>query len=496
MTSVVTPFCFYVASNFISKYSCILQERSPIWISESWTKKYTPSEQGSVWKLKFGIEINTVIKDVFKIDQCVDFVHFEVIYKDDDPEKYSSIKNDYEIRLKNHDKHEALAKQLYIGESFILHVTIVFPISEIEGLEKSSLFYYPVCTREEIQRIESVANAEDYLLALRANSVAGCPRLTRVFLRRRQENIQDWSLSSYYESYDFDHYISRLPHDMADICHSIAAGYALSREPHGVCISNEHGKIIVVSEALKHFLFYMTAYFKGTIEGLAPEDTDACLFIACRTMLLTETQDFDLDPRGDLPDSIKRYCTKIVSDQLDFVIGHEYAHALLGHFGKDANLTSHSELMMISDGLGRAERYFTPRQHQEFEADAGSILHADYDDEECADILNGAVLFFLYIDIFYAISNYINPPFNASRTHPDPIDRLWALREAVLKTRTVDVESLYTDQQVEDWIESMKGIKDHFVNELLPFGIEHFEFYGSVYLPSYRKSAMVDRLDF
>ncbi|MNY78372.1 hypothetical protein D3C86_2185880 [compost metagenome] len=58
------------------------------------------------------------------------------------------------------------------------------------------------------------------------------------------------------------------------------------------------------------------------------------------------------------------------------------------------------------------------------------------------------------------------------------------------------MESLYTDQEVEDWIENMKGIKDHFVNELLPFGIEHFEFYGSVYLPSYRQSAMVDRLDF
>lgn len=455
-----------------------------------------PSRQRSAKKLKFGNEIKAVISDVFGIDQSVDFVHFEVIYKDASPEKYSSIVDGYKKRLLNHDERARLARQLYIGEDFVLHTTIVFPISEVEGLERSSLFYYPVCTREEIKRIECVANAEDYLLAIRAKTVADCPRLTRVFLRRREENIQDWSLSSYYESYDFDNYISRLPEDMADICEGIAAGYALSREPHGVCISNEHGKIVVVSEALKHFLFYMNAYFAGVIEDLASEDTSACIFIACRTMLLTETQDFDLDPRGDLPDNVKRYCNKIVSDQLDFVIGHEYAHALLGHFGKDANLTSHSELLMMSDGLGREDKYFTPRQHQEFEADAGSILHADYDDEECADVLNGAVLFFLYLDIFYAISNYINPPFNASKTHPDPIERLWALREAVLKARTVDEESLYTNQEVEEWIESMKGIKDHFVNELLPFGIENFEFYGSVYLPSYRKSAMIDRLDF
>ncbi len=446
--------------------------------------------------MKFENEINIIIKDVFGIDQSVEFIHFEVIYKDADPERYSSIKDSYEARLLNHDEREKLAKRLYLGKDFIIHTTIVFPLTEIEGIKSSSLFYYPICTREEILRIECIANAEDYLLALRAKSVADCPRLTRVFLRRREENIKNWSLSNYYESFDFDQYIGRLPVDMAEICQSIAAGYALSREPQGVCISNEYGKIIIVSEALKHFLFYMNAHFKGVIEGLAPEDTSACLFIACRTMLLTETQDFDLDPRGDIPDSVNLYCTKVMNDQLSFVIGHEYAHVLLRHFDKDSNLTSHSELLMISDGFGREEKYFTPRQHEEFEADAGSILHADYDDQKCAEILNGAVLFFMYLDIFYAISNYINPPFNPSRTHPAPIERLWALREVVLKARTADEEILYTDQQIEDWIESIKKIKDHFVNELLPFGIEHFEFYGSVYLPTYRKSVMMDRLDF
>lgn len=451
---------------------------------------------GGVKELKFGAEIDRVINNVFKIDQRIDFVNFEVIYKDDHPEKYSTVKKGYEASLSAHNERADISRRLYIGEDFVLHVVAVFPISEIAGLTGRSLFYYPVCTREEIQRIENVASAEDYLLSLRANSVANCPRLTRVFLRRREESVEDWSLTSYYESYDFDDYIGRLPENMAETCKDIAAGYALSREPHGVCISNEHGKVVVVSEALRHFLFYMNAHFKGAIEGLDPKDTAACIFIACRTMLLTETQDFDLDPRGDLPDNVRMYCNKVVSDQLEFVIGHEFAHVLLGHFGEGANLSSHSALMMIGNSSGRAEKYFNPRQHQEFEADAGSILHADYDDHECADILNGAVLFFLYLDIFYAISDYINPPFNPSKTHPDPIDRLWALRKTVLQARSVDEENLYTDQDVKDWIQSMQGIKDHFVTELLPYGIEHFEFYGSVYLPSYRKESLLDRFDF
>lgn len=446
--------------------------------------------------MKFKNEIYSIIKDVFKIDQAIDFVNFEVIYKSDDPEHYATVKKGYETSLSTHSDRADVSKRIYIGEDFFLHAIAVFPISEIEGLTDRSLIYYPVCTREEIQRIESISSAEDYLLALRANSIANYPRLTRVFLHRREKNIDGWSLSSYYDSYDFDDYISRLPKEMANTCKSIASGYALSREPHGVCISNKYGKIIVVSEALRHFLFYMNAYFKGSIENLDPDDTSACIFIACRTMLLTETQDFDLDPRGDLPGEVKLYCNKVVDDQIKFVIGHEFAHALLGHFGDGASVRPYSELLMINESPGHAEKYFTPRQHQEFEADAGSILHADYNDEECANILNGAALFFLYLDIFYAISDYINPPFNPSKTHPDPIDRLWTLRKAVLKHRSVDKDSLYTDQDIKDWINSMQSVKDHFVNKLLPYGIENFEFYGSIYLPSYRKSSLTDRFDF
>jgi hypothetical protein len=445
--------------------------------------------------LKFSKEIYGIFEQHFKIDLSIYSAHFEVIYKAGDLEKYVSVKSEYERNLNNHHERENVSKRLYVCDDFIVHVTTVFLKSEVKGVKQESLFYYPVCTREEIERIERVASTEDYLLALRANCVADCPRLTRVFLSRRDADIENWSLTSYYDSYDFDDYIARLHEDKAKACKDIAAGYALSREPHGVCINTKFGKVIVLSEALKHFLFYMNAYFKGVIDGLDSKDMSACIFIACRTMLLTETQDFDLDPRGDLPDNLRFYCNKVVDDQLQFVIGHEFAHVLLDHFSDQAQVNSHSELLMMGR-MGHAEQYFTPRQKQEFEADAGSILHADYTDEECAEILNGAVLFFLYLDIFYAISDYINPPFNASKTHPDPIDRAWALRSAVLDARPVDEEILYTDQEVKDWIENMQGIKDHLVTELLPFGIEHFEFYGSVYLPSYRKNPMFDRFDF
>ena len=142
------------------------------------------------------------------------------------------------------------------------------------------------------------------------------------------------------------------------------------------------------------------------------------------------------------------------------------------------------------------EKYFTPRQQQEFEADAGSILHAGYSDEECASILNGAVLFFLFLDIFYSVSDYINPPFNPSKTHPDPIDRLWALRNTVLKSRSISSTNLFSDEEVCDWINHANAIKEHLTGELLPFGIEHFEMYGSNYFPTFRKKILFDRFDY
>lgn len=436
-----------------------------------------------------------ILTSHFGFDLDLYSVHFEIIQRKDYGESYDAVRLEYERNLAEHPDREQAAKRLYVCEEFVVYILAVFLKSEVEGLASDSLFYYPVCTYEEIKSIENVSSAEDYLLKLRADYVADNSRLARIFLKRREVNIEDWSLTSYYDSYDFDKYINRLPKDKSDICRQIAAGYVLSRDPHGVCINTNFGKVVVLSESLRYFLFYMNVHLMGAGNGLSDDDWSACLFIAIRIMLLTETPDFDIDPRGALPASIEQYCNRIVDDQIQFVIGHEYAHALLDHFGPLASFSAASEVLYIKPEA-LTEKYFTPRQQQEFEADAGSILHADYSDEECASVLNGAVLFFLSLDVFYSVSDYINPPFNPSKTHPDPIDRLWALRRTVLESRKINCDDLYSDEDVFDWIESVRSLKRHLVEEMLPFGIEHFEMYGSNYLPSFRKEALFDRFDF
>lgn len=439
-------------------------------------------------------KISNILTSYFGLDLDLYSAHFEVILNDSG-EGYAAIKKEYERNLKEHPDRERAAKKLYVDDEFIVHIQAIFLKSEIDGLNPNSKFYYPICTHDEIRRIENVSSAEDYLLKLRADYVADDPRIARIFFKRMDGFRGDWSLTSYYDSYDFEKYINKLPKELSDSCRHSVAGYALSRDPHGICINTQFGKVIVLSESLRHFLYYMNAFLMGPSDDWTENDWSTCLFIAVRTMLLTETPDFDLDPRGTLPLRIDQYCNRVVDDQIQFIIGHEYAHLLLNHFGPLASFSSVSEVMGVKPQQ-LTEKYFTPRQQQEFEADAGSILHANYSDEECASILNSAVLFFLSIDIFYSVSNYINPPFNPSRTHPDPIDRLWALRSAILKSRTISSDNLYSDEQVCDWINQANATKEHLTGELLPFGIEHFEMYGSNYLPSFREKTLFDRFDY
>ncbi|NWE46860.1 hypothetical protein [Pseudomonas gingeri] len=71
------------------------------------------------------------------------------------------------------------AKKLYVCDDFIIHVVACFLKSEVSGLEPESVFYYPICTYDEIKRIENMSSAEDYLLKLRADNIADHARLAR-----------------------------------------------------------------------------------------------------------------------------------------------------------------------------------------------------------------------------------------------------------------------------------------------------------------------------
>jgi hypothetical protein len=440
-------------------------------------------------------EYDRIFREHFGLDLQNEIVHFEIIRKKSDTDKFERIRSQYFHNLRNHSLSEQAAKKLYVGDDIIIHIQYSFSRSEVNGIKKESWFYYPICSIDEILRIENPTTGADHLLKIRADAIADHPRLIRIFLSRRERYEKDWSLTNYYSDSRFDEYVKMLPAEYATKCSKIPAGFAFLCEPNGACIRTAGGDAIFISEALNHFLYYMNVFTFGEKWGIDISDRMSSLILAVRTMLQTEAPDFDLDPRGQLPSVIHEHCAHIVEYQLKYVIGHEYAHLLLGHFDNTA-LTATSNAILLAHGSDFSATYYTPRQQQEFDADAGSILHANYTDVEAADVLDAATSFFLHLDLFYAFSDYINPRFGGVKTHPDPVSRIWALRKAVVSSKPELLARIYSDDHVKSAIEDVTKLKNQLVKEFLPYQIDRLEFYGSIYLPSYRIKEMHDRFDF
>lgn len=437
-------------------------------------------------------QISKIYQEYFNIDTVDCTVRSEIITPSMGQEFFDRARKKYLENLETHPNRAATAKKLYVSDKYIIYIQAVYSNIHLRDLQPGSSFYYPICTLEEIKKIECPRSAWDILLRIRADSAVDHPRTIRAFLKRREIHGDGWSLSGHYNSNEFDRYINKLPPVMAQKCKSLPAGYIPSREPHGYCLNTEFGQLIALSEPLKHFLYFMCIHMFGSQYEISEEDKFSAFLIASRAMLLTETSDYDLDPRGQLPQEFLVFVEKITADQLQFIIGHEYAHALLGHHAPGA--ISEAPTYMFSSKVN-VGKWYNPSQQQEFDADAGSLLHAKYNDYECAEILNAATAFFLQLELFYTVSDYINPCHNPCQSHPDPIDRIWALRKAVSEKRGLP-EHAFSDAELHQTIDGVKKIKAALIEEYLPFEIEKFEGYGSMYLPNLRSTPLVDRFDY
>lgn len=439
-------------------------------------------------------EIHEVIRTEFGLDPTDHVVNIEIVRRAQDPERYDGRRAEFEKELAQHADPSVVQRRSYFGETFAIHLQSWFPRAEVEGLRAEMTVHYPVCTIEEMRRIESPSNAADHLLALRADAIADSPRLKRVFLKRREQRMNGWSLTSCFDAASFERYLSVLPQDLQARCRSIPAGMAFLREPNGACIRSPHGDYIVVSEALQAYLYYMNVFLLAQ-EDIPMDDCVAALMIALRTMFLTETPDFDLDPRGQLPEELDRQMTKMVNDQLQLVIGHEYAHVLLGHL--DGRSVRPPPLGVLPVAAAhRPMGYHALRHQQEFAADAGALLHATLSDDELADRLNASTWLFFGFEILQVVSAHTRPSLHVPQTHPAPYDRVWALREAVLGARRLAANSVYSEEQISQGMQWVEGLKKGLLKDFVQKQIHALESYGSVYLPSFRGPKRHDRLDY
>jgi len=441
-------------------------------------------------------QLDHIIRVELGINPEDEVIDFELIERKGDRERFDRAKEEYRRNLETHPNRSEVAKRLYVGDELILYIRNRHDRATFNGIDENNAKYYPFCNIEEIKRIQHMQNAEDYLLKLRADAIANNPRSIRIFLSRYNKNPTDWALSSFYENTAFSRYIQKLPKNQATECRQVPAGFAYLREPNGACIKSEFGNLIVISEALEYFLFFMNIFIFSKGWEISHKDSLSAFVIATKTMLRTEPLDFDLDPRASLPKKITRECWAMVRAQINFIIGHEYAHLLLGHL--KGNAIAFDSLAMLGSAISSStkSKYYTPRQSQEFDADVGSILHANYSDAETATNLDAAAIFFIGLDLFYTVDDYINPPINQIKTHPDPLDRIWHLRNAVHLARPGSQQYSYPTDGLLSVIEAMNIFKKFLIENFLPVQIELLEDFQSVYLPSFHHQKLYDRFDY
>lgn len=365
------------------------------------------------------------------------------------------------------------------------HLTYMAPADD--DLLPEEHMYLPFCSKKEILRMRELRTAHDYLLRILANAIADSPRAVRVMAKRRklhEARGRPWSLGEYYHSANGEcrRYVGRLSRKHQRLVKPLPSGLALLDEANAICRKSLIGDVVIVSERLRHFFYFMNVALYGSALGIPTVDTVNAAVIALRIMSGAEADDFDLDPRGDVPGHIEAPLQALTGAQLEFTFGHEFAHLILGHL-EDAGASRPAK------SQADVRTYCHDLEH---EADLHSVRLAGRTKAALAQLSRAAydVLLFLYF-LEAAAERSLAPDFSVSQTHPGALTRLRHLREA-----------LGDKHQPERW--QLGGrIRDvHRIVEQAEHYVAHcgrddmLNFYGSLYLPSFISRVKQDRIDF
>lgn len=353
---------------------------------------------------------------------------------------------------------------------------------EEPGSEK--WWYAPLCNQEQINRIFYPTNAMDYILKVQANSILDNMRLTRVMYARMNSNKKSWNIESQFDDTLYKCFKKEVDDDTKRLIDQVTCGFVYDNDSNGYCVKSEFGNVILISEALKKFLYYMNLnYYDLGGDSVPPDVRFHSLILGIRIMLQNESMDFELDPRGIVPRDIDRELNELVNEQILFVIGHEYSHILLGHLDK-SNMVE-KRIMNSKESL----KIYNNSQKQEFIADEKAISLPSYSLIEKRKRIYAAILFFLCLDIFEAAKEQIYPSISRIKTHPSSMDRIEKLLEVYGEELLID------KNDIKNSLDYNLVLKKH-LQEEIAVNFESFEAYGSVYLGSWRGPVLQDRIDY
>ena len=375
------------------------------------------------------------------------------------------------------------------GKGNFYHITDMHKLNTEEHKKYGDewLEYKVICDINDYEDIISLKTQSDYLLKLRAESILDNMRVLRVF-QSRFKNSDKMTLSKWYSKYDKPNtYIENISKGAKSKLVNIPAGTAMLKRSNAICMSVPPGNIIVVSEKLIYALYFFNIFIYGESLGFTTQEAITGLTIALRTFYGHETLDFDMDTRGEFDKSTEMHLQKLLSNQYNFILGHEYAHHLLGHLN-DSKLFS--ERMFLNESKDKVHHYIH-KYKEEYDADWFSIKNITGNKDYKNEIANAAFTCFFFFYTLELVGEYLAPQGDASaKSHPPAMDRLFTLR------RKLKANIGHEKEHLEAVKSSIDSVMDYYIKELLPFNMDDFEKYGSYYFERFKPLRLSDRIDY
>ncbi len=361
-------------------------------------------------------------------------------------------------------------------------------------IQEQKLWYQGICSDSEIERILHMHSGSDFILKLRADTIVDDIRLWRLFLRLSSQYGSNWSLGKHFESKNYPTFRNALGQENREKLRDVSCGSIYSNEPNGLIFKSPFGVCSVFSITLRYFSMFSNLALLECDGSVPAHVAISGLRIAARTMLCKEALDFEMDPRGIIPQTVQATITHSYPYQSVFLSGHEYSHYLLGHLDDKKTVLRGINKPHFDDETDYKKiNAYTISQKHEFDADLGAMNLPGFDDVYYGAYYFYTLLWFAALAIYEGIEDCMFPPIGY-QTHPGAIARYNNIVENARRPNFFDEKLFY--EEMPSKIEYLRKV----MIEDCQLNAEAYETYGSVYLDSpntaWRGPELVDRVDY
>lgn len=357
------------------------------------------------------------------------------------------------------------------------------------------VFYKPFMNHNEIDRIFNVKNGNDYLLKLRADTVADHMRLFRVYRNRALIFGEGWSFEESFYLKPYEMFLNSLNEKDKKECLKLTYGNIFSNDANGYIMNSVYGPIITVSDSLSYFFKFMNLALLVHDEEVPDHVCKNAIRIAVRVMLKTETLDFLMDPRGMVTEVMSYNMHLPINYEYMTIIGHEFAHYLHGDLenSKCVNKPIFHAISKEDEDYNNI-KVFSHSQQQEFDADLLSLKLPNLDDDEYKKLFEATLLWFMSLSIYEEVTKLMFPVSSwAPKSHPTAFERI----NNILTNSKIPIG--FDLDKFESAQKTVKYYQEWIVDDVNA-NLESYEMYGSVYFDKpnteWRGEALVDRVDY